>query len=503
MFLLKKKRSEEIIFLIKKIYACYKEKDSKETLLLQLEKLKKMSIKQYQCDHLYEEIVREILAASAGDDDMETFLWILDHAGSAAGFCRITKKYVYSNEEIAELKEEIPGLCESTFVTEKEEFLDEIVKRIGISHMGNVEQKWYQNVELPYALPEAYIAVLSGNMKMTEYFRSRNGYGRGIIEWTDTDDEEEQWKYRMNREAKDILTVALMSGSERMTEYILQNFSDLPWNMWLEHEILKADRALGKLVWKFHPEVCEFLSCHTIFIYRNGFFMERYLESSAKNGFLAGRRLLDYSQLEELPLTMQQTLIREGKDSEVLYDKALSVLQNPEDRKFLLHELFADYLQCRKENLLDLFLKYRDAEHDFTEYLYEGYVIDHLEESCSGYIILCDLVEQGKTEPFPINIHAVSQIDFFSVLGKKEWKRIFHALIPIQDGAVEFLNTALLIMEKKDVSFLGLAIQKGFFSENVISKLLTEQKQLSLKRDQVFTLMKAGGQRKLTERYEL
>ena len=496
------KKEEENRFCVKslkKAYACCEEHGEKEELLAILQEAKKFSW------IWYEIVIRELLAWFAKADDMESFLWLLDQPGDFVQFSRGVRGNLsvnISSEVIEEIRKEIPDFFDDIFLTEKEAFLDAIVRKIGISRMGNrIEMGYFSRRNSD--VPESYMAVVSGNMKMTEYFRSRKGYGTGVIEWGDIDTEN-GWIKLEEDKTEEILTAALMSGSERMVEHILKHFPELPWNWKLKHYVLNAKRSIAQLILQYHPETFQFVDFYEIFKYRNSFFLEAYLETSEGKRLQGQERMLNLKELKKDKYNSFHIVVDQSEEADRFYEILFNTVKSTEEKRFLLSSLFSDYMKYRKEVFLEVFLKYRDVEEDFKDYLFYGdYIYDELEEEYCGYIKLCELTERKKAGAFPVNIHGYDDPDFWKALKKKEWKRIFTVMIPAGTGEPVSLNTAAQLIGKKDSSLVQLAIEKGFLPVKMISELLQKQKEFKMTREIRMVLMKSVEQTGLKNRYEL
>ena len=132
---------------------------------------------------IYDFVVHELLGWAAKKDDMDTFRWVLE----TQDVNRFTRQDVLFDMIMPffRIQERHPQAPDTLFITEKEEFLEELVKKIGISRLCYENEKQYltgTDRAFQSALPDACLAIRTGNQHMKDFFNRKGGYGSGVSE---------------------------------------------------------------------------------------------------------------------------------------------------------------------------------------------------------------------------------------------------------------------------------------------------------------------------------
>lgn len=265
-------REKEIYSWMIRIRGYYETEGDRTQLIQALESLKEKK------PEVYDFMIHQILSWAAEKEDMDTFRWILDtqeirHFTRVDVLAELSWLFVYQEKK----KRKLGG---PLFLTEKEEFLDEMVRKIGISRTCSEYSKQYLTGEdgvLSSSLPDAYLAILTGNLHMAEYFYRKGAYASGALEYVL--EEDVTCSGLVIKEAGfDVLSVAIESGSCEMVEFVLRHFPDLPWNRNLFRKIMSTDSAMAQMILEYHPELFDFISIEEILEYGNDTFLSAWKE---------------------------------------------------------------------------------------------------------------------------------------------------------------------------------------------------------------------------------
>lgn len=487
---------EEVDWLIR-IYECWQIKADEKLH----EELKKAREKHQD---LYDFLIRQLLAWVAGEGDLDTFCRILDEE-NFSGFCihAVEKFWIYDGANQL-LKKLFPKLVTTLFITEKEEFLDEIVKRSGILRVCDIKQRTYfahGMKTIQTCLPEACLAIMTGNMHMAEYFRKNRGYSSGVIKRT------EIWNRDMiivrdNPLIENDLTLldlALISRSKEMIDFVLKYFPNIPWNDQLSICIMQSRGCISHMILKYHPELFEFLSVTDIFRYRHKIFLDAYLERCEKQGKCPDEEILGIEK-EQL-LTMCGNLL--GENGVVLfYRKAFSAFTDKLIKRTLLRMLVADYTASGQKSLAALFFKYRDVELDFSDY-FDMMITVKGKTGESGCRFMFDglyeIFGDDTAEKIPIDLYKI-QPEAIAGFTRKEVKKVLRRTRPIKiQNELDALSHRLLKLN--DVKLVEEAVNRGFITKKNKSALMRAAQELKAQTGVKAVLLRVECNAALADRY--
>lgn len=282
------------------------------------------------------DVIETLLFTSAEYDNREMFEKILPKREQKG----ITTRSAFSLFQKADCEEGDDSIYEQarkktfsrTFLTTRREYLDLLIERCGMNEEGKISGSipWEYNEmskEIYTDAPDIYIAILAGDIRLTEYLLGREGGERGLVYRMGVSGEEGQpmmgrcvqqkcSQFMMSCPAQgegkekvyqtsgrrevgyyiyypkegreytfhDPLTAAILSGSREMIEYVSGRFPEVTWNNCLEHAVASCGKDMRQYLEEIFPGIVSRVEFPALYQERNIYLIGKYIQDKDIGG---------------------------------------------------------------------------------------------------------------------------------------------------------------------------------------------------------------------------
>ena len=282
--------------------------------------------------NIKDSMLRLLLCAAARNNNMDAFRMLLSgwKPEEKEGVVRIPVRFPTNSKMIPHVIKIYQYLQEpvkkTAFMADQPRYLDMLLQKLEIRSHGLSVRRIEWKDQLMYTnAPDIYVAILTGNIKMTEYLLGKEGGRGGLVykmEWQNGysgifnmgigennlyakymkicpshgegtgrrygTEERPEGGFEVEFEDKDHnsrkytfhdpFTAAVISGDRKMIEYISEKFPEVTWNRCLDQAVVRADEDLTEYLAETFPEVAERISFRTIYREKNIYLTRKYLK---------------------------------------------------------------------------------------------------------------------------------------------------------------------------------------------------------------------------------
>ena len=464
-------------------------------------------------------VLELLLCAAAGNNNTDAFSMLLSvwEPEEKEGIVRIPVRFPINPKMIPYVKK-IYQYLEKTvkrnaFITDQPRYLDVLLQKLKIrSHGFSVRTIEWKDRKMYTNAPDIYVAILTGNIGMTDYLLGKEGGREGLVyrmEWQngytgifnagirerpEGGFEVEFADAAHNSKGKftfhDPFTAAVISGDRKMIEYISEKFPEVTWNRCLAQAIARSDEDLTEYLAAAFPEVMERISFRTIY--------------RGKNMYLTGKYLEEHRTDREKCIAAICSALDEEREwmcPGAAFDiRDISVTGEPAYYKLLLEMIPDPEIKCRiRKNIVRYILSnqlmangwpqedQREEEQSRRQEMLEVFLmadtgmLDNYMESPADNTILQDFMWQAsilakefeksgiKLKIGYIDLYSANRQTVFYEENLKDFRRIMkyfkpECLRPESDGFNE------LLIGKNNVGLIRNAVQEGYIGpENALA----------------------------------
>lgn len=342
-------------------------------------------------NNMKDSMLRLLLCVAARNNNMDAFRMLLTgwEPEEKEGVVRIPVRFPINSKLIPHVKKIYQYLQEpvkkTAFMADQPRYLDMLLQKLEIrSHGLSVRRVEWKDRVMDTNAPDIYVAILTGNIGMTDYLIGKEGgreglvyrmewqngysgisymgiggnnlfakymkichsYGEGTERYYETEErpeygfevefEDKDHNSRRKYTFHDPFTAAVISGERKMIEYISEKFPEMIWNRCMGQAVVRADEDLTEYLAETFPEVTEQISFRTIYREKNIYLTRKYLEEH--NPECEKNIATICSALDEEREWMEPGVVFETAEITVLstpgyYKMILEMLPNPDIKR--------------------------------------------------------------------------------------------------------------------------------------------------------------------------